>query len=66
VDAQQGRRFVASLAKNPLSVANGFGMMRLASQKEFEKVPESGRHNPHEVSKKHRSKHTASSQQRRF
>jgi hypothetical protein len=54
------------LAKNPLSLLTGFGMMRLASQEEFKEVPESGRHNPHEVSKKRSSKYTASSQQRRF
>jgi hypothetical protein len=35
------------LAKNPLSDCIAFGIMRVASQKEFKEVPELGRHNPH-------------------
>jgi hypothetical protein len=37
------------LAKNPLSDRIAFGMMRVASQKEFKEVPDPGRHDPHEV-----------------
>jgi hypothetical protein len=46
---QQGAGFVARLAKNPLSDGIGFGIMRMASQKEFKEVSESGRQHPREV-----------------
>jgi hypothetical protein len=42
VAEQQAARFVAGLAKNPLSDRIGFGMMRVASQKEFKEVPDRG------------------------
>jgi hypothetical protein len=47
VPQQQEAVFVANPAKNPLSDPCGFGMMRMASQKEFQKVITMGRHNPH-------------------
>jgi hypothetical protein len=49
VPQQQGPLFVAPLAKNRLSDFRGFGMMRLASRKEFG-VQESARRKSREVS----------------
>jgi hypothetical protein len=40
--AQQRAGFVALLAKNLLSHGHGFGMMRMASKKEFKEVPRIG------------------------
>jgi hypothetical protein len=53
VRQQQGRAFVAGLAKKRLSSCHGFGIMRMASQKNTGKFSKEsgGARTPHEVFK---------------
>jgi hypothetical protein len=49
---QQAPPFVARLAKKPLSEKGSFGIMRVASQKEFGRSSKPGAKNPREFPKK--------------
>jgi hypothetical protein len=68
VTQQQGASFVAGKAKKGLSQRHGFGIMRVASQKEFMgKYQESGRQqDPRGSQQIFQAITTASLQQRRF